>query len=320
MKVPDNLVKAILKARSFLIVIHINPDGDALGSALALARVLKKHMGREVTLLNNDPIPQVYRFLPGWEDFSHTLPQTTPDVLILLDCGEVERTGFKNLPGKLKLVVDHHLTKQNFGDIKWGISDASSTGEMVFNLIHALGAPLDKDTALCLYTAIVTDTGGFRYSSTSPSSFRAAAELLEAGVSPWNVTENIYESISSERMALMGKALNGLKRNGEVAVISVTDSMYKETGTSAEDTENFANLARSIKGVEVAVFLRQIGPDSFKVSMRSKGRVNVAAIAEAMGGGGHHNAAGGLMKGRLNEVEKKVTTMVKDALGSRKPE
>jgi len=319
MKVPDKLVKAILEARSFLIVIHINPDGDALGSALALSRVLKK-MGREVTLLNNDPIPMMYRYLPGWEAFSRTVPQTAPDVLILLDCGEVERTGFKELPGKLKLVVDHHLTKQNFGDIKWGLSDASSTGEMVFNLIRALDVPLDKDTALCLYTAIVTDTGGFRYSSTSPSSFRAAAELLEAGVDPWHVTKNLYESISSERMALMGKALNAMKRNGEVAIISVTDSMYKETGTSAEDTESFANLARSIKGVEVAVFIRQIGPDSFKVSMRSKGRVNVAAIAEAMGGGGHHNAAGGLMKGRLDDVEKRVTTMVQDAFGSHKPE
>jgi len=319
MKVPDKLVRAILEARSFLIVIHINPDGDALGSALALSRVLKK-MGREVTLINNDPIPLMYRYLPGWEAFSRTVPETEPDVLILLDCGEVERTGFKKLPGKLKLVVDHHLTKQNFGDIKWGLSDASSTGEMVFNLIRALDAPLDKDTALCLYTAIVTDTGGFRYSSTSPSSFRAAAELLEAGVDPWHVTKKLYESISSERMALMGKALNSMKRNGEVAVISVTDSMYKETGTSAEDTESFANLARSIKGVEVAVFIRQIGPDSFKISMRSKGRVNVAAIAEAMGGGGHHNAAGGLMKGRLDEVEKRVTTMVQDAFGSHKPE
>ncbi len=318
MKVPDKLVSAILEARSFLIVIHINPDGDALGSALALSRVLK-NMGREVTLLNNDPIPQVYRFLPGWENFIRTPPQTTPDVLILLDCGEIERTGFENLPGKLKLVVDHHLTKQNFGDIRWGLSDASSTGEMVYNLIRVLGAPMDKDTALCIYTAIVTDTGGFRYASTSPSSFRAAAELLEAGVNPWHVTENVYESISSERMALMGKALSAMKRNGEVAVISVTDSMYKETGTSAEDTENFANLARSIKGVEVAVFLRQIGSGSFKVSMRSKGRVNVAAIAEAMGGGGHHNAAGGIMKGRFDEVEKRVTTMVEDALGSHKP-
>jgi phosphoesterase RecJ-like protein len=316
MKIPDALTGAIRQAESVLIVTHVSPDGDALGSSLALARALVA-MGKRVSLLNKDPVPRIYRFLPGWQDVSAQLPDaaegTEPDALILLDCGELERTGFGTLPGRVKLVVDHHLTERSYGDIRWVRPEMSSTGEMVYSLIRALGAEIDTETALCLYTAIFTDTGGFRYSSSTPSSFRAAADLVELGVKPWSVTENVYESISPARMKLMGMAINGMRFHGDVAVIVVTRDMYSETGTTDEDTENFANLARSVQGVEVAVFIRQTGPESFKVSMRSKGRVNVAAIAETIRGGGHHNAAGGKMDGTLAEVEERIVTALTNA-------
>lgn len=318
MKIPDALTGAIRQAESVLIVTHVSPDGDALGSSLALARALRA-MGKSVSLLNKDPVPRIYRFLPGWEDVSAQLPDAAgavlaePDALILLDCGELERTGFKTLPGRVKLVVDHHLTERSYGDVRWVLPAISSTGEMVYNLIRELGAEIDTETALCLYTAIFTDTGGFRYSSSTPSSFRAAADLVELGVKPWSITENVYESISPARMKLMGMAINGIRFHGDVAVIVVTHDMYRETGTTDEDTENFANLARSIQGVEVAVFIRQTGPESFKVSMRSKGRVNVAAIAETIRGGGHHNAAGGKMDGTLAGVEERIVAALTDA-------
>ncbi|MBI5143082.1 MAG: bifunctional oligoribonuclease/PAP phosphatase NrnA [Nitrospirae bacterium] len=315
MKIPDALTGAIRQAQSVLLVAHVSPDGDALGSSLALARALRG-MGKSVSILDKDAVPRIYRFLPGWEAVSAELPDVSggePDALVLLDCGELERTGFKSLPGRVKLVVDHHLTERSYGDVRWVLPTVSSTGEMVYNLIRALGAEIDAKTALCLYTAIFTDTGGFRYSSSTPSSFRAAADLVELGVKPWSITENVYESISPARMRLMGMAINGIRFHDDVAVIVVTHDMYRETGTTDEDTENFANLARSIQGVEVAVFIRQTGPESFKVSMRSKGRVNVAAIAETIRGGGHHNAAGGKMDGTLAEVEERIVVALKNA-------
>lgn len=318
MEVPNNLLQAFRKAESFLLVTHMGPDGDAIGSALGLYHALRA-IGKKATLLDVDPVPKIYKFLPGHEAFVSQVPSGEPDMLVMLDCGEMERTGFDDLPGKTRAIIDHHLTERDFGDIRWVIPKASSTGEMVYHLACALGVEIDEDMALCLFTAIFTDTGGFRYSGATSSSFRAAAHMVDKGVAPWYVTEHVYESPSIERVTLMGKAMAKLKLRGPVALIAVTDGMYRETGTSAEDTENFANMARGINGVEVGIFLRQLAPDSFKVSMRSKGRVNVAAIAESLGGGGHHNAAGAVLKGTLEEAEKRIFSIVEDAVSRHKP-
>lgn len=318
MEVPESLLKTVRKAESFLLVTHMGPDGDAVGSALGLYHTLRT-MGKKPVLLDVDPVPRIYEFLPGHEAYVSEVPSGEFDMLVMLDCGEIERTGFDQLPGKIRAVIDHHLTERDFGDIRWVLPSASSTGEMVYHLAGALGVDIDEDAALCLYTAIFTDTGGFRYSGATSSSFRAAAHMVDKGVDPWYVTEHVYESPSMERVTLMGKAMAGLKLRGQVALISVTDGMYAETGTSAEDTENFANMARGINGVEVGIFLRQLAPDAFKVSMRSKGRVNVAAIAESLGGGGHHNAAGAVLRGTLEEAENRIFSIVQDAIGRHKP-
>jgi len=316
---PEELVSAFRAARRFLLVTHIGPDGDAVGSVLGLAHVLRAAGGR-VDLLDVDPVPKVYRFLPGAEDFVQSPPETEPDLLVLLDCGDLERTGFEALPGRVRAVLDHHLTERSFGEIRWVLPEASSTGEMAFRLARALGREIPREAALCFYTAIFTDTGGFRYASATASSFRAAAELVEMGVDPWQVTESVYESVPAERLLLTGLALTGLRRHGPVAVLAVTEEMYRRTGTSAEDTENFANLARSVRGVEVGVFLRQVGPERFKVSMRSKGRVNLAAVAESLGGGGHRNAAGGYLEGDLASCEARIVAILHERLGHRQPE
>ncbi len=315
MKVPPELVQTLRDSRRVLVATHINPDGDALGSALGLTLALRR-MGKEVAVVDRDPVPRIYRFLPGAEEVSPEIPEGDFDVLVLVDCGEIERTGYETLPGQRGLVIDHHLTERNFGDLRWVLSTASSTGEMVFNLVKALGVPLDRDVAVCLYVALFTDTGGFRYSSSCPSAYRAAAEMVEAGAEPWEVTEHVYESHSFQRLALLGKALDRMVRHEHVAIIAVTDDMYQATGSTSEDTENFANMARSIEGIEVGIFLRQIGPNAFKASMRSKGRVNVAAVAERFGGGGHHNAAGGILQGTLEEVRATILKAVEDALGN----
>jgi len=319
MRVPDEVIQAIERSRRLLVATHVNPDGDALGSALGLTFALEK-LGKSVTLLDRDPVPRIYRFLPGTDRFTPEVPLDDVDTLVLVDCGEIERTGYPHLPGRTRLVIDHHLTERSFGDLRWVLSSASSTGEMVFNLVNALGVQLDKDIALCLYVALFTDTGGFRYSSSCPSAFRAAADMVEAGADPWQVTEHIYESHSFRRLALLGKALDRMEKHDRVAIITVTDEMYRETGTTSEDTENFSNMARSIEGVEVGIFLRQVGPNAFKASMRSKGRVNVAAVAEVFGGGGHHNAAGGIIEGSLEEARQTILKAVEDALGCHQPQ
>lgn len=317
---PPELIRAVQAAGTFLLVTHIGPDGDAVGSTLGLAHVLRG-MGRKVDVLDVDPVPRTYHFLPGCADFLRTPPDGEPDLLLLLDCGDLERTGFPALPGRNRAVIDHHLTQRDFGDVRWVVPGASSTGEMVYQLTRAItSTPFSVEAAVCLYTAIFTDTGGFRYASATPSSYRAAADLVESGVDPWTVTEAVHESVPPERMALMGKTLAGLRMHGPVSVLSVTEEMYRETGTSAEDTENFSNLARGMRGVEVGVFLRQVAPTRFKVSMRSKGRVNVAAIAETLGGGGHHNAAGGVIDGALPEAENRVVALLHDALRNSQPE
>jgi len=316
LKPPVELVQALKDSQRVVVATHINPDGDALGSALGLVLALRQ-MGKQAWVVDKDPVPRIYRFLPSAEEVSSELPQGDVDTLVLVDCGEMERTGYETLPGRTRLVIDHHLTERNFGDIRWVLSNASSTGEMVFNLLKALGLPLEREVAVCLYVALFTDTGGFRYSSSCPSAYRAAAEMVEAGAEPWEVTENVYESHSYQRLALLGKALDGMVRNEHVAIIAVTDDMYEATGATSEDTDNFANMARSIEGIEVGIFLRQVGPDAFKASMRSKGRVNVAAIAERFGGGGHHNAAGGVIEGSLEHARATILKAVEDALGNR---
>jgi len=316
LKPPTELVAALKNSRRILIVTHINPDGDALGSALGLSLALRS-MGKETHVLDKDPVPRTYRFLPRSEEVTSAIPDGEFDATVLVDCGEIERTGYDVLPGTLKLVIDHHLTERNYGDIRWVVSGASSTGEMVFNLLkRGLGLALEREVAVCLYVALFTDTGGFRYSSSCPSAYRAAAEMVEAGAEPWEVTENVYESHSFQRLALMGKALDAMTREGPVAILHVTDEMYAAANATAEDTDNFANIARSIHGIEVGIFLRQVGPNEFKASLRSKGRVNVAAIAEHFGGGGHHNAAGGIVTGNLQEARATILKAVQDALGA----
>jgi phosphoesterase RecJ-like protein len=313
MSEPADILAALRDCKTVLISVHKNPDGDALGSQLGLMMALEK-AGKKVFAHNLDPVPEIYRFLPANGRIT-TGPQVngTYDAFLVLDA-DPPRTGLFNgsWPARTLINIDHHVTNPRQWPITWLDPDATATGEMIYRLVSALQVPIDKDMALCLYTAIFTDTGSFRYSNTTPESMRIAATLIESGADPWLVTENVYESFSFRRIDLLGKVLAGIERSpdGRIAWVLVTDELYRQTGTTAEDTDNFVNFVRSVKGVEVAVLFRQTGPEQYKISMRAKGRVDLSILATTLGGGGHKNAAGGVMDGMFPAVRDTVIAAV----------
>ncbi len=303
------IAAALKGCTTVLISTHKSPDGDALGSQLGLMLALEK-TGKTVVAHNLDPVPEIYRFLPQNERIRVGKPvQDRYDAFIVLDA-DPPRTGLfdKTYPADVLINIDHHVTNPLSWPLTWLDSDASATGEMVYGLIQEIGVDIDRDIALCLYTAIFTDTGSFRYSNTSPQSMKIAATLLEAGADPWLVTENVYESFSYTRLKLLGTVIANMERSadGRTAWVVVTDELYRRTNTTAEDTDNFVNFVRSVKGVEVAVLFRQTGSAQYKISLRSKGRVDLSRLAQSFGGGGHENAAGGVLDGTLEKVKKRV--------------
>lgn len=296
--------------RTFLITTHENPDGDAVGSTLALANYLTR-LGKEVTIYYKDPIPDLYVFLPMADKVKHTIPIGVFDVCFVLDIGEFKRAGedLVSFSGVGKYInIDHHLECDYFGSINLIDADASATGALIYRIIKAAGGEIDYPTALCIYTAVITDTGSFRYSNANPEAFTIAAEMVELGVNAWYVAERLYERQPKERLALLALALATLEvsSRGDWAAVTVTLDMYEKSGAGSELTDGFVNYPRSIRGVEVAVFFRELMPGKFKVGFRSKGKVNVSAIAQDFRGGGHHNAAGCTLSGSIDEVRSAV--------------
>jgi phosphoesterase RecJ-like protein len=285
------------KARKILVVAHAYPDCDALGSQLALGNILSS-MGKEVVLYAEEPASHILDFLPGSDTLSTELPAVEDfDCLVSLDCGDARRLG-KKMDHLLRirpvLVIDHHNGHQFFGDESWVEDFRSSTGEMVYELSLVLGADLSYDTAYCLYAAIVSDTGSFKYSSTSARCLEIASKLVAHGVKPVEIAGKIFDSFSKNRLCLLQNVLSTLQlyEDDKLAFISVTCKQYQETGTIPEDTELFINYPRSLDTVKVAVFLKETVEGLVSVSLRSKGRYDIAKVARKFGGGGHRNAAG----------------------------
>jgi len=320
MRAPRRLLRVLEEEASFLIAAHIDPDGDAIGSALALAYALEA-LGKQTFLYCRDAVPEFYRFLPGWKKFSPRLKTgiRRDPVLILLDCNSPERAGIGDVPFRKSLVIDHHETESGFGSVRWVVPDAAATGMMVFSVIKALGVPLSRPMAYNIYTAIAVDTGTFRYSNTSEAVLRVSAELIEAGAEPDAISVQLYETWALQRFRLLIRVLNTLDIRDRVAVTAVTQKMFAETGTRAEDTENFSNFPRMIDSVDISALLRETGKGMWKVSLRSKGAVNVARVAEHFGGGGHRNAAGCRVKGDLPEVKKALMAKIRELGTKRMP-
>jgi phosphoesterase RecJ-like protein len=306
MKIPNEIVSVLKKEKVFFLATHISPDGDAIGSALALSSALES-LGKEVRVYNKDRVPEFYKFMPGHKRFRPGLKNAFAKnpVLILLDCNTPERAALEQYSFRRSVVIDHHETERDFGDIRWVIPAAAATGLMIFYLIKSMGVALTKDIATNLYTAIAVDTGTFRYSNTSAEVLNASAELIEAGANPSFIAECLYERWEENRFNLLVMTLNNLEIKNDIAMIHITKNMFQKTGTSPDDTENFSNFPRMIKTVKISAVFRDIGDGFWKASLRSKGDVNVAKIAELYGGGGHKNAAGFKTRDSLKSVKEK---------------
>jgi bifunctional oligoribonuclease and PAP phosphatase NrnA len=299
MKVPPEIVSFLKQNDNFFIATHINPEGDAIGSSLALAMALEA-LGKRTTVFDTDGVPLLYHYLPSKEKVVTEVPAGREEMtLLLLDCNMPGRAGLNGEGFKATAVIDHHETESAFGEVRWIEADAAATGIMVFFLIKELGVPMTKEMAVNLYTAIAVDTGTFRFGNTDREVLSVASELAAAGVKPGFISNNLYESWSTSRFLLLIMVLNTLDIREGVAFVNVTREMFRKTGTSPDDTENFSGYPRMMKDAAIAAFFRETDDDEWKASLRSKGDINVARIAKAFGGGGHKNAAGYTVKGDI---------------------
>jgi phosphoesterase RecJ-like protein len=313
MKAPEDLLKKIRQGNRFLLTSHINPDGDAVGSELGLARLLRR-MGKGAVVWNHDPTPTIYHPLPGSERI-HTgeePPAGFPDMfdaIVVLECPSPDRTGIeKHLSERPVVNIDHHLGNQCYGSINWVDSAAPAVGEMIYRLAQGLKLTLDPETASCLYLTLVTDTGGFRFSNSTPAAFEAAASLVRDGAHPEQVSQWLYESQPLAVIKLVGEMLQTLRIHdgGRVATTRLTPEMFERVGAAPGDSEGLIDYPRSIAGVDAVALIRQREDGSHKVSLRSRGEVDVEKIARHHGGGGHRNAAGFVLEGDGEEVRQKV--------------
>jgi len=322
MKIPEEIDAAIRDAENVVLFTHIHPDGDALGSLLGFAEILEG-MQKRVFCYLEDAVPYLYHFLPGRDrvntsltDLDAFIEENGKVTAISLDCGDCDRLG-KNAERlqqiKPFLVIDHHRSHRNFGQFRYVDPSKSSTGEIVFELARQLEANISYEAAYNLYVAISTDTGSFCYDSTSPRTLRIAADLVELGVQPDEVSGQIYNNYTRERIRLLEMVLGTLRLHdsGRLAMIYVTQQMFAESNALPEDIEGFIDMPRSIKGVRVAAFVKENKNGVVSVSLRAKGTTDVAEIAKTFGGGGHRNAAGFRFSGKALE---EVRTIVTDEL------
>jgi len=306
------IVKAIEENQSFLVVAHENPDGDAIGSTLGLANALRE-MGKDVVAFNVDGVPQIMQFLPGFDQLVTEISDGKSfDVAFVLDSGDLVRAGIPVRDiCKIVINIDHHPLS-DFGDICFLDTAASATAVLIDRVLNQCDYQMSLDVAKPLYLGILSDTGSFRYSSANPEAFTVAGRLVGMGIDPWEIASCLYESLAPERMKLLGLVLPTLEISecGRYASVAMTEEILKESGASEEHTDGFVNYPRAIRGVEVALFFRQVAPDAFKISFRSRGKIDVGAMSRELGGGGHHNAAGAKVTGTLEEARATVSRLL----------
>jgi phosphoesterase RecJ-like protein len=306
------------RGNRFLITSHRNPDGDALGSSLALQGILRK-MGKEATVIVRDDFGKPLKKMPGAEGIviSDTLPPDYPngiDGMFTMECPEHERTGFPVLPGPV-INVDHHLGNKMYGEINYLDLDAPSVGEMILHVAKHLGVEIDGDIATAMYVSLASDTGFFRYSNTTLRTFEAAEEMVRAGANPGQISLWLNESVSAASIKLLGLCLNTMKlsADGRIATLEFPASFLTESGATPEDSEGIVNYGRTIDGVLVSALFKEANGGS-RVSMRAKPGVDVQAIAASYGGGGHKAAAGCFVPKPIAEAREELLPKLEAAV------
>ncbi|HUS89768.1 MAG TPA: bifunctional oligoribonuclease/PAP phosphatase NrnA [Desulfosporosinus sp.] len=315
---PEEMIEVLRKSPKVALFSHVSPDGDCIGSMLAIGLALEK-MGKEVSFYNPNPVPSYLSFLPGSSRIRQELPSPQPKILMFVDCTDFQRVNLSRseISGDSTVLnLDHHISNLFFGDFNWVDAQASAVGEVALTLISQLGVEIDGDMATNLYTAIVTDSGCFEYSNTTAQTHRLTADLLDIGVDLSRIHHNIFDQKPLAQIKLLQCALNGLEihADGQLAIMILSAEDFQKSGAEQELSEGLVNHARSIAGVEVAVLLKEVGPQEIKGGLRSNLWLNVNEIAALFGGGGHQRAAGCTLRIPMAEAKQSITTAIEEAL------
>jgi phosphoesterase RecJ-like protein len=300
------VLKNIEQRNRFLLTSHARPDGDAVGSALACGQILRL-MGKQVEVVLRDGVPRIYQSLPFADDVVQAeRVNGNYDAAIILECDSIQRTHLEGLENQFLINIDHHLSGRPFANVNWIDPKAVATAEMVYRVAREVGVRVSPEIATCLYTAVLTDTGSFMFAGTNEHTFALARELVLAGADPARCARNVYFGHSTAKMRLLGAALSHLQREGSLASIWVTQDEMTRFNAKEEDCEGLVNYALSIYDVQVAILLRELPDKRVRVSLRSKGEINVAAVAEHFGGGGHECASGFSIDGPLQDALSRI--------------
>lgn len=312
----SQVVELIENKQKFAITTHVKPDGDGLGSSLGLCWLLRS-LGKSAEVIVRGDIPNSYRSLPGADEIRQVeAVDRDYDAIFVIECSDLARPGINGLESELTVNIDHHATGEHFGTINWIDSTASAVGEMIYNLCKAIGGRVTREIAECVYMALVTDTGSFHFSNTTDRTLKVASELIKAGVKPAEISEAVYNNYPWSRIELMRQVLGTVRRDesGRIAYMRQTLRMREDAGAVDGDNNGFVNIPLAAKEILAAVYMREVGPNQFRVSLRSKGDINVAKVAEKFGGGGHRNAAGLRIEGDWDETEQEIVSAVREAV------
>jgi bifunctional oligoribonuclease and PAP phosphatase NrnA len=310
---------AIFARRRFLITSHAKPDGDSIGSQMAMAYALEA-LGKEVRLVNSDPAPEHYMEFPGVDriEIAREFLERDADALIVMESSDLKRTGVAGLEGSFTINIDHHQGNTSYGDLNWLDESAAACGELVFELIRSMGVPLTLEIATHIYLAILTDTGSFHHSNITPKTFEICRDTVAAGVNPTTMARRVFDSNSFGKLKLIGALLDDMELldDGRLAVLHLNDVVLNATGTTYNDTEGLINLPLTAREIQAVAFFKVGADGDIRVSLRSKYDVDVRTIASRHGGGGHKNAAGFTVRGPLDEVRSGILQEIEQAIAA----
>jgi len=314
----SQVIDLIEKHERFAVTSHIRPDGDSLGSSLALFWILRG-LKKDAEVIMCDHVPHAYAKLPGADEVRVVSDiDRDYEAVFVIECSDVTRPGLPRLKDQFVVNIDHHSTTALFGDVNWIDSTAAAVGEMIYNLAKALGARITPELSSCVYAALLTDTGSFHFSNTTERTFKIASELVRHGAQPAKLSQAIFYSHPYSKVKLVGAVLATLERDesGRIAWITMTREAMSDAGACEDDTDGIINYPLTIGEVEAAAFFRELPNSTYRISLRSKNRVNVARVAEQFGGGGHCNAAGFTVVADYDELTREVIAKLKEAVAA----
>lgn len=312
----SQVVELIENKSSFAITTHIKPDGDGVGSSLGLYWLLHS-LGKQADVIVHGDVPPAYMSLPGADQIRNVKTVNgSYDAVFVIECSDLNRPGIAGLDKQFTVNIDHHATSEHFGTINWIDSTASAVGEMIYNLCKAIGGKITSEIAECVYMALVTDTGSFHFPNTSDRTLKVASELIKAGAQPAKIGEAVYHNYPWSRIELMRQVLETVRRDetGRIAMMRQTLAMRERAEAIDGDNNGFVNIPLAAREIVAVVYMREVEPNKYRASLRSKGNINVAKVAETFGGGGHKNAAGLGIEGNWDEAEARIVAALREAI------